>query len=171
MLKIFCYISLFLLCSCNYFENQKIHVNDQLIQESSAHINKAEVDRFPIFKDCESVSSTLSSEKNCFITTLSSHISNTLSAQNFEIKTPINTTFIITIQVNTSGEISILSFKSDAQISTEIPTIKTLVAQAITNTPKIKPALKKLHSGELIPVKTQFTIPIRFQTADTTTLQ
>jgi len=150
-----------LFCSCNYFESQKKHVTEEQIQERLDTIDKSVIDKFPVFKDCEQLDENVEAEKNCFITSLSSYISNSLFENNVVLEAELDTSFQVLIEVSDRGKIEILSFTIDEVLKESIPDIEQIMTSSITELPDIKPAYKKINSGELVPVKTRFLIPIR----------
>jgi len=161
-LKKYTYILLVLLiCSCNYFENKKIHANDTLVQEKMDQLDKTSIDKFPVFIDCESLNGNTEEEKECFITTLSTHISDSLWENQLVLTNEIDASFQVTLEVAADGKINIIKFDVPSVLKENIPNIEQLISESVQELPEIKPALKKVQSGELIAVKTQFVIPIR----------
>jgi len=150
-----------LFCSCNYFESKKIHATDESIQKRLDTIDKSVIDKFPIFKDCEQLDENLEAEKNCFITSLSTYITNSLFENNVVLENELDTSFQVLIEVSDKGKVKILSFTIDEVLKGSIPNIEQIISGSIVELPDIKPAYKKINSGELVPVKTQFVIPIR----------
>jgi len=150
-----------LLCSCNYFESQKKHVTEEQIQADLDTIDTSVIDKFPIFKDCELVEENLAAEKNCFITSLSTYITNSLFENNLVLKNELDSSFQVLIEVSDDGKIEILSFTINEILKESIPDIEQIIANSIAELPDIVPARKKIESGVLVPVKTQFVIPIR----------
>ena len=154
-------VCVLLFCSCNYFEKQKIHASDERIQERLDSLDTSTIDQFPIFKKCEQLDQDMSVEKECFITSLSTYIGSSLFENKLVLEEELDTTFQVAIEVSEKGKIIITSFEIDSVLNENIPNIKQIITQSINELPEIKPALKKIHSGELVPVKTQFVIPIR----------
>lgn len=150
----------FLLCSCNYFENKKIHATDDLVQEKLHKLDRTSVDKYPVFEDCETQDSNKDTEKACFITTLSQHISTSLSEQDLILDKELDVNFQITIEVAYNGAVNIVDLVATPELNAQIPNIDELVAKSIIDLPEIKPAYKKINSGELIAVTTQFKIPV-----------
>lgn len=152
---------LLLLCSCNYFENKKIHATDDLVQEKLLEMDKTSVDKYPVFESCETENSDSEVEKTCFITTLSQFISHSFSKEDLILNDELDASFQATIEVTNSGSVNIINLEITPALRKQIPNITALVTKSIVNLPEIKPAYKKIHSGELIAVTTQFTIPVR----------
>jgi len=154
-------IYILLFCSCNYFESKKIHVTDEYIQERLDSLDKSSIDNFPIFPDCEQLDENIEAEKECFISTLSSHITNSLAKNQLVLKEELDISFRVGIEVSKDGEITIISIEINNVLKENIPNIEQMIQQSVHELPKIEPALKKLQSGDSVAVKTQFVIPIR----------
>jgi hypothetical protein len=159
--KVFFIIGLLLLGSCDYFEKKKEHATEDRVQQRLEKLDTSKIDRFPIFKDCEGISNDAVAEKECFISSLSSYISNSLFEHKLVLENELDNTFQVAVEVSDLGKISIKSFEIDSILKVSIQNIEGIIEQSINELPEIKPALKKIHSGEEIPVKTQFIIPIR----------
>ncbi len=147
--------------SCNYFEKKKEHATEERIQERLEGLDTSKIDRFPVFKDCEVESNDAVAEKECFIASLSSYITNSLFDNKLVLENELDNIFKVAIVVSDTGKVSIKSLEIDSLVQANIPDINAIVANSINELPEIKPALKKIHSGELIPVQTEFLIPIR----------
>lgn len=161
MKKAVAIMCILLFCSCNYFESKKIHATDERIQKHLNSLDTSTIDKFPIFKDCEQLDQDLSAEKNCFITSLSTYIGNSLFENKLVLEKELDTSFQVAIQVSETGKVTIKAFEINAILKENIPQIEQIIQQSIDELPEIEPALKKTQSGELVPVKTQFVIPIR----------
>jgi len=154
-------VCVLLFCSCNYFEKQKKHATEERIQKKIDSLDTSTIDKFPVFKDCERLDENIEAEKLCFITSLSTHISNSLFENKLVLENELDISFQVGIEVSNKGKVTIQSFEIDEVIKENIPQIKQLIEQSINELPKIEPALKKIQSGEPVPVKTHFIIPIR----------
>ena len=161
MKKIVVILFVLLFCSCNYFEKQKIHATDELIQKRLDKVDTSTIDKFPIFKKCEQLDQNVSAEKECFISSLSAYIGNSLFKNKLVLEDELDTSFQVGIQVSDTGKVTITNFEIDTVLKENIPNIESLIQQSIRELPEVKPALKKIQSGELVPVKAQFVIPIR----------
>ena len=160
-MKNYAYIlGVLLLCSCNYFENKKIHASEDLIQDKLLELDKTTVDKFPIFENCESENSNRETEKDCFVTALSQHVSKSFSEQNLTFDNELEFTFQIIIEVTNEGEVNVIELITPPQLREHISNIDALVEKSVLNLPEIQPAYKKIQSGELIAVTTQFAIPV-----------
>jgi len=155
-------VCVLLFCSCNYFEKQKIHATDERIQERLDSLDTSTIDKFPVFKECEELDENLAAESNCFITSLSAYIGNSLFKNKLILEDELDTSFQVIIQVSEVGKVTIVSFEIDKNLKENIPNIEQIIEQSISELPEIGAAYKKTQSGEQqVPVKTQFIIPIR----------
>ena len=162
MKKAVAIVCVLLFCSCNYFEKQKIHVSDERIQKHLDSLDTSTIDKFPVFKECEELDENLAAERNCFITSLSTYIGNSLLKNKLVLEEELDTYFHITIQVSKDGIVTIVSYEIDENLKENIPNIKQIIEHSISELPKIGAAYKKIQSGEeQVPVKTKFIIPIR----------
>jgi hypothetical protein len=140
---------------------KKEHATEERIQKRLEELDTSKIDKFPIFKDCEQLDENTVTEKDCFISSLSAYITNSLFAHKLVLENELDNTFQVAIEVSDLGKVSVKSFEVDSILNANIPNMNAIIQQSIDDLPEIKPALKKIHSGELIPVKTQFRIPIR----------
>lgn len=131
-----------------------------MVEEKLRNIDRTTVDKYPIFEGCETVAADIISEKECFIRKLNTHVTTSLWQQQLVLHNEIDVTLQLTIEVNTQGRVLMLSHNIPAQLFDDIPEIEHYLAESITTLPEVKPALKKLASGELVAVRTRFTIPI-----------
>lgn len=161
MKKAVAIIGILLLYSCNYFESKKIHATDERIQERLDSLDTSIIDKFPVFKDCEDIDENLAAERNCFITSLSTYIGNSLFENKLVLEEELDSYFHITIQVSEKGKVTIISFEIDGDLKENIPNIEQIIEQSINELPEIGAATKKIQSGGSVTVKTQFVIPIR----------
>ena len=161
-MKKFTYIlAFFILTSCNYFEKKKIVITDDLVQEKLQQVNRNKIDKYPIFEACERVDNNIQLEKECFTTTLSEHITDYLAQQNIVLTQPLQDTLYIQLQVDQKGTLRVQNFQIPDSVLITLPNVKQVINESIKQLPLIKPAYKKLpQTGELIPVTTQFRIPI-----------
>jgi hypothetical protein len=145
----------FILCftSCDYFDKKKI-TTEEILQEDLQTFNWNEVDEYPTFASCDS-SSTKAERRNCFETTLSSHITSQLAQEKIVVTKDINDTISIKFLISEIGELSVLEIKSSEQIKTQIPEIDSFLKQSLKGLPKILPAFKRGQQ-----VKTEFKLPI-----------
>ena len=123
MKKAVAIVCVLLFCSCNYFESKKIHATDERIQERLDSLDTSTIDKFPIFKDCEQLDQDLAAERNCFITSLSTYIGNSLFENKLVLEDELDTSFQVAIQVSETGKVTIISQEIDETLKENISTI------------------------------------------------
>ncbi|UOB19086.1 hypothetical protein [Abyssalbus ytuae] len=142
-----------LVISCEYFGLKKAD-KEQLLEKEMQSINWNDVDKYPLFENCdETASKTV--QKDCFQTTLINYILNELSYQRIEVRRNLNDTVNVKLLISNEGKVSILEIQKSAVINQQIPQLDEYIKVAIENLPVIYPALKRD-----IPVATKFNLPI-----------
>ena len=151
------YLSILLLIvcvsSCEYFDKKKVYSED-ILNENLKIFNWNEVDQYPVFSICDSIS-TNSKKKQCFETTLTKFIISQLESETIIVTKAINDTVWITFQISETGKLGILNIKSSDLIKAQIPEIDSLLTRNLKGLPKIFPAIKRSQQ-----VKTQFNLPV-----------
>ena len=153
MKRLVCFYFLVLLCSCDYFEKQKVNSED-LLEEELQTFNWNDVDTYPTFKSCDSI--TVKEEsKACFQNTLLSHVNTYLGNQNIVVSEDVNDTIKIKLIIDSKGLLQVedISIKSETQF--QIPEIDSLLRESIRSIPKIYPAIKRGQQ-----VTTAFELPV-----------
>lgn len=135
-----------------------------MILEKLSELDISIIDKYPIFKECESLSSNIQKEKDCFVKSFSEFVSNELSKHDLVLSEEIQASINIPILISQDGDVVIESFVIPDSLLIAIPNIESLIIQSISKLPKIVPGYKKIkESGELIPVTTKFMIPIEIK--------
>lgn len=142
--------------SCNYF-NVKKTSSDAILKEELQTFNWNDVDEYPGFSQCDSIS-TKTARKSCFQNTLISHITNFLQKEVIVVTQDINDTIHLKFQVNRLGELALLHADIDSLTIQEIPNINRLLFKSIVALPEVFPAIKRNQ-----PVTTEFNLPIIIQ--------
>ena len=142
-----------LFTSCDWFTSKE-EKTQELVQEEMQNINFNEVDRYPLFANCDEMVSK-SAQKICFEKTLLMHFSKTLQDFDFVIETEINDTIYVDFMMDKAGAITVLGIEKNNNIDDEMPEFNGIIIQSLKSMPKIEPALKR---G--IPVNAKFRIPI-----------
>src|SRR5690606_14566539 len=117
-------------------------------------INFNEVDRYPLFSDCDEMMDK-EAQLECFKTTLLSHYTATLKDFEFEFVSDVIATVYVDFLVDHNGEISVLEVERNEEIENQIPEFRSIVTQSLKGLPPLLPALKR---G--VPVSSKFRIPI-----------
>lgn len=139
--------------SCDYFDKKKVYSED-ILKEDLQTFNWNEVDEYPTFAACDN-SSTKSQKKQCFETTLTTHIMSQLSNESIIVTEDINDTIVITFQISEKGKLSVIEIKSSDLIKSQIPEIDTLLVKGLNGLPQIFPAIKRSQQ-----VKIEFRLPV-----------
>ncbi len=144
---------LLLVTSCSYFEKKKIYSED-LLEEELQTFNWNEVDTYPTFSSCDSISIKADIEA-CFQNTLVTNVNRFLEAQKIVVSEDINDTIMLKITIDSKGilEVKTIDFKPETAI--QIPEIDSLLRQSLKGIPKIFPAIKRGQQ-----VTTAFEIPV-----------
>lgn len=147
---LFCLV---LVTSCHYFEKEKINSED-LIEEELKTISWTDVDDYPSFTACDSLSDK-SERKLCFQNTLIDHVRNYLSEQTIIVSKEVNDTIKINLEVSNQGVISINKLDINPETRSQINNIDSLIWKSIRSLPKIYPAIKRGQE-----VSTRFELPL-----------
>ncbi len=145
--------------SCQFFETEKIST-ETFYEEDLKTIDWKDVDQYPSFSDCSSITDK-KLQKNCFETTLSNHLYQSISRRKIIASHTINDTVFLGFSISNKGELSVNNIKMDSLVRNEIPLLETWIFQSIDSLSPIAPAHKR---G--IPVKTEFTLPIIIKTQE-----
>jgi hypothetical protein len=147
------FILLLCLYSCDYFDKKKVNSQD-IVNEELQTFNWNDVDEYPSFKTCESLSSKQES-KQCFETTLITHITNKLSDEIIVVTENVEDTVVVKFYISETGNLSVLSIKNKETTKEQIPNLDSLLLKSLDSLPRIFPAIKRGQQ-----VKTEFTLPI-----------
>jgi len=147
---------LFFATSCNYFEKKKVYPKD-LLEEELQTFNWNEVDTYPTFSNCDSMTSKEES-KTCFQNTFIGSVNEFLEAQNLIVSSDVNDTITLKIKIDNYGELIIESIKIQPETIQEIPEIDSLLRESLKSIPKIFPAIKRGQQ-----VTTAFELPVIVQ--------
>jgi hypothetical protein len=150
---------LFLASSCQFFETEKISTEIFYDEELKA-IDWKEVDQYPIFIDCDSLSEK-QAQKTCFEQTLSLHLYKSISSKHIIATQDINDTVQLEFSISKEGILTVKNMEIDSLIQADLPLLKDWILQTIDSLQPIAPAYKR---G--IPVSTQFTLPIVIKTQE-----
>jgi len=153
MKQICIFLLLVMLSSCEYFNVKKVS-SETILEEELQTFNWNDVDEYPTFSVCDSMSSK-EEKKACFVQTLTGFITNYLQRDTIIVTQDIHDTINLNFKVSASGDLILLDTKIDSLTNTEIPNIKQLLTESLDSLPKIFPAIKRGQQ-----VTTEFTLPI-----------
>ncbi|REE27675.1 hypothetical protein DFQ09_101510 [Winogradskyella pacifica] len=153
MNRIVCLLILLFATSCNYFEKKKVYPED-LLEEELQTFNWNEVDTYPMFTNCDSLTEK-EDRKVCFQNTLISSVNEFLKAQNLVVSNDVNDTITLKIKIDKTGFLEVESIKIHPETIQEIPEIDSLLRRSLKGVPKIYPAIKRNQQ-----VTTAFELPV-----------
>ncbi|WP_299366213.1 hypothetical protein [Winogradskyella sp.] len=153
MNRLVCLFLIVLSTSCNYFEKQKVNVED-LLEEELQTFNWNDVDTYPTFSSCDSMT-TKEEGKMCFQNTLLSYVNQYLANQNIIVAEDVNDTIRLQLIIDRKGLLKIDDMVIKAETQFQIPKIDSLLHQSLKNVPRIYPAIKRGQQ-----VTTAFELPV-----------
>ena len=148
---------IFLFISCNWFVSRE-EKTQKLVNQEMHDINWNEIDKYPLFDNCDELRSK-KGQRKCFEETFILHFSVIINEFKFESNSDINDTVNVDFLIDRNGELSILNIEKNTKIKNQIPGFNAIIIQGFKELPAIAPALKR---G--IPVATKFRIPIVLNT-------
>lgn len=146
-----------LLTSCEYFSSSTSTSKSNL-EVSETIIDFTKVDVYPIFSDCENFAEN-DNQKECFQTTLTQKVGESLSQADIKVKKAVNDTAWIDILIDNTGRASLVNINSTSAIDEQIPDFQQTLEQSIDRLPTMKPAVKR---G--IFVKSQYRMAVEVKT-------
>lgn len=153
MNRLACFLLLVLLSACNYFEKQKLNSED-LLKEELQTFNWNDVDTYPTFSSCDSMT-VKEDSRVCFQNTLLSHVNHYLASQNIVVSEDVNDTIRLKLMIDNKGHLEIEDIAIKPKTRFQIPEIDSLLRQSLKGIPKIFPAIKRGQQ-----VKTAFELPV-----------
>ena len=153
-------LTIFILAtSCQFFETEKIS-SETFYDEELKTIDWKEVDQYPVFKACESLSEK-KEQKICFEKTLSMFLFEAVSNNKDVSIHSLHDTIHIQFSISEEGKLTVKNIDMDSLTKAELPRLEERLINKIDSISLTAPAYKR---G--IPVKTKFTLPIVLQTDD-----
>lgn len=152
-----CFFLSFILSSCQFFDTEKVS-SDEIFEEEIKSINWNEVDRYPLFENCDE-SAEKPEQRDCFTNTLSSAIYQRVLEENLVAARDLMDTIIIDFRIGRTGKLSVSKMEIDSVFRSEFPNLEQQILVALDSVQPIAPAYKR---G--IPVETHFSIPIILRT-------
>ncbi|GAL66757.1 hypothetical protein [Jejuia pallidilutea] len=143
----------FTIISCEYF-NVKKTSSDAILKEELQTFNWDDVDTYPTFTVCDSLTSK-TDKKDCFQYTLTSNITAYLQKQMIVVTKDVNDTLVLKMTVTNTGKIKLLEAKMDALTQQEIPELEALLFKSLDTLPEIFPAIKRGQH-----VTSEFELPL-----------
>lgn len=147
-------ILLILILSCNYFETKKLSSQDIVNQELKT-INWNEVDEYPSFSSCDSVSGK-EQRKLCFETTVLNHVNLYLAQQQIVVSKDVEDTVHMKIRIDKKGTLHVLDINMASNTKLLLPEMDSLLLGSVSSLPQIFPATKRGQQ-----VSTEFVLPVQ----------
>ena len=139
--------------SCNWTASREKKTRE-LVNEEIQNIDWAEVDKYPLFEDCDETASK-EEQKNCFAKVLISHFSGYFDETYITSIKNTSDTIFIDLLMKETGQLELMDVINGEVLEDNLPQFKEQLAKSLDSLPMVKPALKR---G--IPVKAKFRIPI-----------
>jgi hypothetical protein len=155
MYKIIALVILLSLQSCQLF-NKKVPDESELLQQELKKINWEQVDEFPSFSECDSLTDK-ESQQTCFYETLSTQLHSKLKDDSIAKLFPQLDTIQVKVSISSNSDLNFEPIISDS-IAYNKPQLDSIFQLRLTDFPKINPAIKR---G--VPVKTEFQMPVVLQ--------
>ena len=153
-MKPFVFLLIFLCAtSCSYLEKKKVN-SEELLEEELQTFNWNEVDTYPTFSSCDSITIKADS-RACFQNTLVDNVNTYLKSQNLVVSKDVNDTIRLHIKIDNKGFLIVESMLIKPETVLQIPEIDSLLRQSLKNVPKIHPAIKRGQQ-----VTTAFELPV-----------
>ncbi|MBC3757047.1 hypothetical protein H7U19_01430 [Hyunsoonleella sp. SJ7] len=146
-------ILLFTLMSCEYF-NIKKTTPEAILKEELKTFNWDEVDTYPSFSQCDSLS-LKEEKKSCFESTLYAEISGFLQNQIIVVTEDVNDTLQLEFKVSKQGDLFLMKTEMDSLTQQQIPQLQRLLQKSLDSLPRIYPAIKRGQQ-----VATEFKLPV-----------
>ena len=141
------------LTSCQEFDLKKQSAED-ILEEELKSIDWKEVDFYPTFDSCGSVTSKEES-KSCFEKTIKTSIENKLLKEKVITSKHSQDTVMIALFISAKGETEIKDLQIPDQVLEKNPELQDWLTEVITALPKVYPAQKRS-----VPVDLQTQLPI-----------
>jgi len=143
----------FTVISCDYF-NVKKTSSEAILEEELQSFNWNDVDTYPTFTFCDSLTSKAHKE-DCFQNTLTSNITSYLQKQMIVVTEDVNDTLLLKMTVTNTGKIKLLEVKMDSLTQQEIPELEALLFKSLDRLPEVFPAIKRGQH-----VTSEFELPL-----------
>ncbi|WCO01348.1 hypothetical protein [Psychroserpens ponticola] len=153
MKRIFIFLLLINVMSCEFFEKKKVY-SEELLENEMELFTWNDVDEYPTFSSCDSTIGK-ANKKQCFENTLRDILNTNLSQYHIVVLESIEDTVQLKITIDNKGEFSINSIESSTLTKQQIPQLDSLLRQSLDSLPKIFPAIKRSQQ-----VTTQFSLPV-----------
>jgi len=128
--------------------------SEDLLNEELQTFNWNDVDIYPTFDSCDSITDKMES-KACFQRILLNKVSSYLKEQNIVVSEDVNDTVKMHLEINKLGDLKVQEIHMATETRTHIPELDSLLRQSLEELPKIYPAIKRNQH-----VTTVFELPV-----------
>ncbi|WP_299339026.1 hypothetical protein [uncultured Psychroserpens sp.] len=153
MKRLFFFLVIFNLLSCDYFDKKKVYTED-ILEEELQTFNWKDVDEYPVFESCDSTSGK-ENKKVCFENTLRNILNKNLAKHQIIVSEDINDTVKLYITIDNKGDFVINDIISSELTKAQIPELDSLLRHSLDSLPKIYPAIKRSQY-----VTSKFMLPV-----------
>lgn len=144
-------LALLTLNSCDYFSFKR--KND--FKEINPELDTTSVDIPPSLGRCNAL---IDKQKKtvCFNKEMHKAFAQSLQKQKIVVKNEVEDTVVVTLRIHSDGKVELQKLEASKEIYVEIPNLKKIIEQSISDLPKVVAAVKKE-----VPVTTEYTLPIK----------
>ncbi len=153
MNRLFAFLSLMMLCSCDFIESKKVYSKD-ILEEELQTFNWQDVDEYPTFDSCDTALDR-ANRRLCFENTLGTILNEKLSQYTIVVSEKIHDTVQLKIRIDSKGILVVNEVESKEITRKAIPQLDSLLRHSLDTLPKIYPAIKRSQQ-----VTTQFSLPV-----------
>jgi hypothetical protein len=153
MNRLFAFLSLMMLCSCDFIESKKVYSKD-ILEEELQTFNWKDVDEYPTFDSCDTALDR-ANRRLCFENTLGTILNEKLSQYTIVVSEKIHDTVQLKIRIDSKGILVVNEVESKEITRKAIPQLDSLLRHSLDTLPKIYPAIKRSQQ-----VTTQFSLPV-----------
>lgn len=157
--SLFFAVSGFMCMSCQFFDIERV-TSEDIYEEEFQTIDWGEIDSYPTFKGCESVSEKWA-QQTCFQETLAQQFAEQIKLKNTSTWYTLDDTLELILEVDREGVISLSEVKADSATYKKFPDVKEFLEESIEQFSTPAPAYKR---G--IPVKTVFKFSLILDSDD-----
>ena len=153
MNRLFAFLSLMMLCSCDFIESKKVYSKD-ILEEELQTFNWQDVDEYPTFDSCDTALDK-ANRRLCFENTLGAILNEKLSQYTIVVSEEIHDTVQLKIRIDSKGILVVNDVESKSTTRKAIPQLDSLLRHSLDSLPKIYPAIKRSQQ-----VTTEFSLPV-----------
>ncbi|RAV30917.1 hypothetical protein [Sinomicrobium soli] len=127
---------------------------DDLVRDEIKNIDWNDVDRYPLFEECDENSSK-AEQKSCFESHFVNYLYTGMNEHHIVVHGTVEDTIYVRFLIARTGEISVAEIESPGLWRRKVPHLDSIVCSGLEKVPKPYPALKRN-----IPVATKYRLPL-----------